>query len=106
MKYQSDDYVHLFVAKMQGDNAGRVEDFVLNEIEEGRINLSEKPSAVFLKYYVQSLSYAYGLSERIGKETYSDRDDLIQGMSTTLMPASTPIEVGYSMAMNNVRRGS
>lgn len=105
MKYQSDDYVHLFVAKMQNDNAGRVEDFVLNEIAEGRIKLSEKPSNVFSRYYIQSLSYAYGLSERIGKETFSDRDDSFQ-LASVIMPFSEPIEVGYSMMMGNVRRGS
>lgn len=104
MKYQSDDFVHYFVARMQGDNAGRVEDFVLNEIENGGISLNEKPSQAFSRYWVQSLSYVFGLSERIGKETYGDHEDI--GNTSILMPVSEPIEVGYSMMMNNVRRGS
>lgn len=104
MKYQSDDFVHYFVARMQGDNAGRVEDFVLNEIEEGGISLNEKPSQAFSRYWVKSLSYAFGLSERIGKETYSDREDI--GDTCVLIPSSEPIEVGYAMMLSNVRRGS
>jgi len=92
-----DNFIDYFVSRLPDNDAGRVEDFVIAQIDDGNILNSETPEEAFSRH-LTSLSYQYGLSEHIEKGT-SDRED-IQDIGCRL-PSS-----GYASMVNNVRRGS